>query len=194
MMRAQTTSDIKEHQSAYSSGAKKVHQGGKFLTFFLDKEEYGIEILKVQEIIGMMPITPVPKTPEFIRGVINLRGKIIPIVDLRLKFGMEAKEVTDQTCIIVVQAKGVQMGLVVDKVSEVADISNEDIEECPSFGTNVNTDFILGMGIGRTDGRVKMLLDIDKVLSFQEVVDMNSAVNALKQDKEHNDNKGEDKN
>lgn len=148
--------------------------GGKFLTFFLGNEEYGLEILKVHEIIGMMDITPVPRTPEFIRGVVNLRGKIIPVVDLRLKFGMEAVDHTDETCIIVVQANGVQMGIVVDRVSEVLDISAEEVEAVPSFGAQVDTDYILG--IGKTGERVKLLLDIDKVLSSTELVDMKTAL------------------
>jgi len=142
-------------------------QNGKFLTFFLAGEEYGIEILKVQEIIGMRPITPVPRTPHFIRGVINLRGKVMTVVDLRLKFGMGPKEKTDETCIIIVQTQGVQIGCVVDKVFEVLDINAEDIEDAPSFGVDVNTDYILG--IGKSQGEVKLLLDIDRVLSQQEI-------------------------
>jgi purine-binding chemotaxis protein CheW len=142
--------------------------GGKFLTFFLGSEEYGLEILKVHEIIGMMPITSVPRTPVFVRGIINLRGKVIPVVDLRLKFEMEGKEQTEETCIIVVQANGVQVGVIVDKVSEVLDIIAEDIEDAPSFGTDVNSDYILG--IGKSEGRVKLLLDIDKVLSKHDLV------------------------
>ncbi len=149
------------------------NKGGKFLSFFLADEEYGIEILKVQEIIGMMGITRVPRMPEFIRGVINLRGKVIPIIDLRLKFGMPAKEQTEQTCIIVVRTRGVELGIVVDKVSEVLDIPAKDIEETPSFGTSVNTEYILG--IGKSDGHVKLLLDIDKVLSSQETLEVHSA-------------------
>jgi purine-binding chemotaxis protein CheW len=147
--------------------------GGKFLTFFLAGEEYGIEILKVHEIIGLLPITRVPRTPGFIRGVINLRGKVIPVVDLRLKFGMESVAHTDETCIIVVQVRGAEMGIVVDKVSEVRDIASQDIEDAPSFGTDVNTDYILG--IGKAEGKVKILLDIDKVLSTQEVVALRAA-------------------
>jgi purine-binding chemotaxis protein CheW len=139
----------------------------KFLTFFLADEEYGIEILKVQEIIGMMNITPVPRTPAFIRGVINLRGKVITVVDLRVKFDMESKEQTEETCIIVVQTSGIQIGCVVDKVSEVLDIPDEEIEEAPSFGTDVNTEYILG--IGKSQEKVKLLLDIDKVLSRTEM-------------------------
>lgn len=137
--------------------------GGKFLTFFLAGEEYGLEILKVHEIIGMIPITPVPRTPDHVRGVINLRGKVIPIVDLRLKLAMEAKEQTDQTCTIVVRANQLDIGIIVDKVSEVLDIAEDDIDDAPSFGANINSDYILG--IGKSEGRVKLLLDIDEVLA-----------------------------
>jgi purine-binding chemotaxis protein CheW len=154
--------------SSHSNG-----KNGKFLTFYLAGEEYGIEILKVQEIIGMMTITPVPRTPRFIRGVINLRGKVITVVDLRLKFGMESKEQTEETCIIVVQTAGIQIGCVVDKVSEVLDIPADDIEDAPSFGADVNTEYILG--IGKSQGKVKLLLDIDKVLSQQEMHSAQSA-------------------
>jgi purine-binding chemotaxis protein CheW len=138
-------------------------RGGKFLTFFLAGEEYGLEILKVQEIIGMMDITPVPRSPDYIRGVINLRGKVIPIVDLRLRFGMESAERTAETCIIVVEANRVQTGIVVDQVREVLSIPREEIEDAPAFGSEVETDYILG--IGKAEGRVKLLLDIDKVLA-----------------------------
>jgi purine-binding chemotaxis protein CheW len=138
-------------------------RGGKFLTFFLAGEEYGLEILKVQEIIGIMDITPVPRSPDYIRGVINLRGKVIPIVDLRLRFGMEQAERTSETCIIVVEANRVQTGIVVDQVSEVLNIASGEIEDTPAFGAEVQTDYILG--IGKADGRVKLLLDIDRVLA-----------------------------
>jgi purine-binding chemotaxis protein CheW len=147
--------------------------GGKFLTFFLAGEEYGIEILKVHEIIGVMPITMVPRTPTYIRGVINLRGKVIPIVDLRLKFGMESKAQTMETCIIVVHVQGVEMGIFVDRVSEVLNIASEDIEHPPSFGSEVNTDYILG--IGKSQDKIKILLDIDRVLSTSEVVGIHAA-------------------
>lgn len=158
---------------AENSGVSAAERAGKYLTFRLATEEYGLEILKVREIIGMMGITPVPRTPDYLRGVINLRGKIIPIVDLRLKFGMEYKEQTEETCIIVVQARGVEMGIVVDKVSEVMDIAGDDIEEAPALGSGVNTDYILG--IGKTESKVRILLDIDKVLSGKEVKDISSA-------------------
>jgi purine-binding chemotaxis protein CheW len=151
----------------YKASASSDRKNSKFLTFFLAGEEYGIEILKVQEIIGMMTITPVPRTPHFIRGVINLRGKVITVVDLRLKFDMESKEQTEETCIIVVQTAGIQIGCVVDKVSEVLDINAEEIVDAPSFGADVNTEYILG--IGKSQGKVKLLLDIDRVLSKREM-------------------------
>jgi purine-binding chemotaxis protein CheW len=144
--------------------------GGKFLTFFLADEEYGIQILKVQEIIGMMNLTTVPRTPSFIRGVMNLRGKVITVVDLRLKFGMPAIEQIESTCIVVVQAQGVEMGLVVDQVSEVMNIASSDIDDAPSFGTDVETDYLLG--VAKCEGRVKFLLDIDKVLSARHIADL----------------------
>lgn len=150
---------------------------GKYLTFNLGEEGYGIEILKVQEIIGIQNITRVPRAPNYVKGVINLRGKVIPVIDLRLKFGMTEKEFTRETCIIMVQAATgdgyLIMGLIVDIVSEVLDIAQEQIEPPPSLGTSVDTRFILGLA--RTGNDVKILLDIDRVLSLQEM-------NALKND------------
>jgi len=149
---------------------------GKYLTFELGNEVYGIEILKVQEIIGMMNVTAVPRTPEFVRGVINLRGKVIPVVDLRIKFGMDSKDDTERTCIIVVQvSKGetsVIMGVIVDEVSEVLDIAGEQVEPAPTFGTTVNTDFILGMG--KIDKKVVMLLDVNRVLGSDDFAMLDS--------------------
>lgn len=139
---------------------------GKFLTFYLSAEEYGIEIAKVNEIIGMMSITRVPRIPDFLRGVINLRGRVIPVVDLRMKFGMEAKESTSETCIIVVTIFGVHTGFIVDRVSEVLDIAVSDIDDVPSFGAGINTDYMLG--IGKSQNKVRILLSIDKVLSVDE--------------------------
>lgn len=141
---------------------------GKYLTFVLSSEEYGLEILKVREILGMMEITAVPQTPSFVKGVINLRGKVIPVIDLRIKFGMPEVEYTPSTCVIVVEVGGVQMGIIVDTVQEVLDIVEENIEDAPRFGSQVNTDFILGMG--KTGERVSILLDIEKVLTSQELV------------------------
>jgi len=140
---------------------------GKYLTFALAHEEYGLEILKVREIIGYIDVTAVPQTPHYVKGVINLRGQVIPVIDLRTKFGMETAEITDETCIIVVEiahgGRKFSTGIVVDRVQEVLDIGAEDIEDAPQFGVSVNTDFILGMGkIGEA---VKILLDIDRVLT-----------------------------
>ncbi|MBF0227223.1 MAG: purine-binding chemotaxis protein CheW [Desulfobacterales bacterium] len=149
---------------------------GKYLMFSLGKEEYGIVILKIKEIIGMMPVTSVPQTPSFVKGVINLRGKVIPIIDLRLRFNMDSEEYNDRTCIIVVEiahnSVNIIMGVVVDSVSEVATIKEEDIENTPAFGTKLKTDYILGMA--KLEGRVKILLDIDKVLSKEEMEILNN--------------------
>lgn len=151
----------------------KSNRGGKFLSFFLKDEEYGIEILKVQEIIGMLPITRVPRTPESVKGVINLRGKIIPVTDLRSRFGMEEREITTETCTIVVRAAGLEIGVIVDKVSEVLDIADSEIEDVPMFGTDVTTDYLLGLG--NTNGRVRLLLDIDRILVTSEIIQMQDA-------------------
>ncbi len=144
---------------------------GKYLTFTLAEETYGIGILKVKEIIGMMSITSVPQTPDFIKGVVNLRGKVIPVFDLRLKFSMDSIPYSDRTCIIVVEIDGesgtILIGIVVDAVSEVVNITQEEIEETPSFGSRLDTDYILGMA--KIEDGVKILLNIDKVLSSVEI-------------------------
>jgi purine-binding chemotaxis protein CheW len=143
-----------------------LEKDGKYLTFALANEEYGLEILKVREIIGYMDITAVPQTPSHVKGVINLRGQVIPVIDLRAKFGMETAEVTEETCIIVVETtqnqRNFSTGIVVDRVQEVLDIAGENIEEAPHFDSSVNTNFILGMG--KIGDSVKILLDIDRVL------------------------------
>jgi len=151
---------------------------GKYLTFRLDKEEYALQILKVQEIIQMQQVTVVPKTPPWIRGVLNLRGKVIPVVDLRTKFGLASSEDTEKTCIVVVQIESdgdaVTMGVIIDEVREVTDINESQIERPPSFGNDNETDFI--MGIGKFEKSVKMLLDIDRILSAAEIVGISSLV------------------
>lgn len=136
--------------------------GGKFLTFFLGEEEYAIQILKVQEIIGLMAITPVPKMPDYIRGVLNLRGKIVPVMNLRTRFGLQEIEDTDETCIIVIQHKEFLMGLLVDKVSEVVDIMTAEIEDVPSVGGAGQNEYL--MGIGKVEDSVKMILEVDQVV------------------------------
>jgi len=144
---------------------------GKYLTFTLADEEYGIGILKIKEIIGMMPVTSVPHTPDYVKGVINLRGKVIPVIDLRLRFGMEPIDYNERTCIIVVeimsQDTNVEIGIVVDSVSEVLNIKGDEIEDTPTFGTALDTDYILGMA--KMEGGVKILLEIDRVLSSDEL-------------------------
>ncbi len=161
-------------QMMASQDSDIIDKEGKYLTFALGPEEYGLEILKVREIIGYMDITAVPQTPEHIKGVINLRGQVIPVIDLRTKFGMNTAEVTEQTCIIVVeiaqQNRKFNTGIVVDRVQEVLDIAKEQIEPTPQFGTNVDTDFILGMG--KIGSSVKILLDINKVLSNDDISDL----------------------
>jgi len=152
-------------------------RAGKYLTFALGKEEYGLEILKVREIIGYMDITAVPRTPGYVKGVINLRGQVISVIDLRAKFAMEAAPRTDQTCIIVVDiqqnGRRLNTGIVVDRVSEVLSIAADKIEDPPAFDSSVQIDFILGMGkIGES---VKILLDIDRVLSAAETIDLEAA-------------------
>lgn len=147
--------------------------GSKFLSFRLGDEEYGVEILRVREIIGVIDITPLPQTPDFIKGVINLRGKIIPVMELRRRFGLSSIPYDEQTCIIVVEvshdadADPFQMGVVVDTVSEVMDIARESIEPAPRFGCSLETEFILGMG--KVKERVITLLAIDRVLNREEL-------------------------
>ena len=152
---------------AVESGSRGVHAlEGKYLTFSLGKEEYGIGILNVREIIGLMEITAVPHTPHYVRGVINLRGRVIPVMDLRLKFGMEAVPHTDRTCIIVVEMQGqngsVQVGMLVDSVSEVLNITAKDIEPPPTFKGGEDTENILGMA--KIKGEVKILLNVDRMI------------------------------
>ena len=144
---------------------------GKYLTVVLDNEAYGIAVLKVREIIRMQKITPVPQMPAFVKGVINLRGRVIPVVDLRVKFGLKA-EFAERTCIVVVQVKLpteqiVQMGLIVDSVEEVVTLTNEEIEPTPDFGTKIDTSYLLGMA--KVKGQVKTLLDIDRVVAPETV-------------------------
>ena len=153
------------------NGGSLAGLAGKYLTFNLGEEGYGLEILKVQEIIGIQTITRIPRTPEYVKGVINLRGKVIPVIDLRLKFSMEEQEITRESCIIVVQVQrehaALTIGILVDEVSEVLDIAEGQIEAAPSLGTRADTKFILGMA--KAENAVKILLDIDRVLSVEEM-------------------------
>ena len=150
---------------------------GKYMGFKLDQEHFGLEILKVQEIIGLMNITAVPRTPAFVRGVINLRGKVIPVIDLRLKFGMDEAETTELTCIMVVQvglgSSVVTMGVIVDQVSEVMDITADNVEPPPAFGDAEAERFLMGMG--KFQEHVVMLLDADRILSAGEMTMIDAA-------------------
>ncbi|MDY6988833.1 MAG: chemotaxis protein CheW [Thermodesulfobacteriota bacterium] len=154
------------------TGQAPADREGKYLTFALDNEEYGIGILKIREIIGMMPVTPIPQAPDYVKGVINLRGKVIPVIDLRVKFGMEATDYTERTCIIVAEINGqagtVLIGTVVDSVSEVLNINGDDIEDTPTFGAKLKIDYILGMA--KTENNVTILIDMHRVLSPEEVM------------------------
>jgi purine-binding chemotaxis protein CheW len=146
----------------------------KYLTFKLNNEEYGLEILKVREIIGYIEPTEIPRTNDYVKGVVNLRGQVVPVIDLRTRFGMPEAEITEKTCIIVVQIEHndtlVNTSIIVDQVEEVLNINEDDIECTEQFGTNVNSDFILG--IAKMEDSVTILLDIDKILSAGEIVDL----------------------
>lgn len=150
----------------------------KLLTFSLGAEEYGVSIMKVKELIGIMDITPVPKTPSFIKGVINLRGKIIPVMDLRVKFGMDEQEYNDRTCVMVVEIilKGTSrtIGIVIDSVSEVVNMDGSQIEPPPEYGSIVDKEAILG--IGKIKEGVIIILDIDKLFDYEELVNLFDSV------------------
>ena len=157
---------------------KGTAKGSKFLTFKLADHSYGVNVLQIREIIRVMEITPLPQMPEYVRGVINLRGRVIPVVDLRLKFSMPIKEHDERTCIIVVQitsaAGGVlPMGLFVDAVEEVVNISEEDLEPAPEFGTTMESSCI--QGLAKVKGVVKTLLDIDRVIKTDALENIEAA-------------------
>jgi len=163
---------LSTHETAPPLAGAGVRRSGKYLIFQLGKEEFGIQVMKVREIMGVQDITPVPHLPEHIKGVLNLRGKIIPVVDLRLKFGLEAKEYTQRTCIIVVHvvvggAEPSPIGIVVDGVAEVLNVVDSDVEDTPQFGEGTDTSYLLG--IAKIKGQVKLLLDIDKALDVNEI-------------------------
>ena len=168
--RTQTTA-VATAATATSASQKADQRAGKYLTFRLGNEEFAIQVLRVKEIMGIQEITAVPQTPAYVKGVINLRGKVIPVVDLRLKFGLPELEYTQRTCIIVAQIESQAMklliGIIVDGVSEVLTLQASDIEDTPEFGSGVQTPYLLGMA--KIKGKVKILLDIDMVLSAQEM-------------------------
>jgi len=152
---------MEKNQSATNISSLKA-KPGKYLTFELGEEEYGLEILTVKEIIGLIKITPVPKVPEHVKGIINLRGKVIPVINLRLKFEMPDIEPTEESCIIVINIEEEMIGILIDRVKDVLDIKQENIEPPPDFGANVSTEYILGMC--KAEDNVKILLDIRRVI------------------------------
>ena len=164
--------------SVSEPAAQADSRAGKYLTFQLANEEFGIRVLKVREIMGLQEITAVPQTPSHIKGVINLRGKVVPVIDLRLKFGVLTSEDTQRTCIIVTQVQGesgpVLMGIIVDGVSEVLNLTGAEIEDTPDFGEEVAAQYLLGMA--KVKGKVKILLDIDRVLSTQDLHNLSSII------------------
>ena len=153
-------------------------RSGKYLTFQLGQEEFGIRVLKVREIMGIQEITRVPQTPPHVKGVINLRGKVVPVIDLRLKFGLPAADYTQRTCIIVTEIMGesglILVGAIVDGVSEVVNLAASDIEDTPDFGDDAAGQYLLGMA--KVKGKVKILLDIDKVLCAHDLHQLKAIV------------------
>jgi purine-binding chemotaxis protein CheW len=161
-----TTETLQESASSVRSLA------GKYLTFVLGRESFGIAVLKIREIIRLVEITSIPRMPDYVKGVVNLRGKIIPVIDLRIRFGLASAEATENTCIIVVQVSlpsGIQtqMGFVVDGVEEVIQIAQQEIEETPDFGSELAVDYLLGMA--KIRGAVTTLLDIDRVVAADTI-------------------------
>ena len=164
---AQSTNTMSET----TDGVNLERESSQYLTFILDNETYGVEILRVQEIKGWTPVTRIPNTPEYMQGVLNLRGTIVPIVDMRMRFDLQHVEYTPITVVIVLAVKSDSgervIGLVVDSVSDVIDVDAQDVKETPDFGTSLNTKFI--NGIATSNDNMVMLLDVDKLLSVEEM-------------------------
>ena len=149
-------------------------QHGRFMTFRLAEEEFAVEIKNVVEIINVLPITVLPEAPDFVKGVINLRNKIIPVVDMRLKLHMEPIDYTERTCIVIIDIGGMHVGLIVDRVLEVITISDGNIEPPPMFKINARSRFL--KGIGKVDGKIKLILCCEKLLSDEEMDELNAAI------------------
>lgn len=153
-----------------SNNTNTLKSVNRFLTFFVDEEQYGIAISRIKEIIAPIAITKIPKTPDFVKGVINLRGSIIPVVDIRLKFEMDARDMTEETAIIIYQVKKVLIGFIVDKVEDVLTLDDEHISDAPKFGSNIDTSFI--ENIAEVDNDVIMLLNLEKIFEPQELLEI----------------------
>ena len=166
-----------------TTATKEVVEQKQYLTFLLANEEYAIGILKVKEIIEYDTVTTVPKTPKWVRGVINLRGAVVPVVDLAIKFGLELKPVTKTTCIVIVEtqfeSQNTTIGILVDAVSQVMELATEDLQPVPEFGTRVKVDYLLGMAqLGK---KFALLLDVDKVLSTDELLHLNGVASSAEE-------------
>jgi purine-binding chemotaxis protein CheW len=159
------------NQAATTEVGTVAHLAGKYLTFRLHGEEYGLEIMKVQEIIGMLPVSAVPRAPRYVRGIVNLRGRIIPTIDLRTKFGLPGAQDTPRTCIVVVQVAAprgpLSLGLIVDEVAEVLDVTADCAAPVSEFAGNISMEYVLGAFV--INDSVTLLLDIDRVMSFEEL-------------------------
>ena len=171
MSNTQLTAQSTNKMTEVTEEVKTEGEIQQFLTFILDDEAYGVEILRVQEIKGWTPVTRIPNTPEYMQGVLNLRGTIVPIVDMRMRFKLKHAEYTPITVVIVLSVKSESgervIGLVVDSVSDVIDVASQDVKPTPDFGTSLNTKFI--NGIATSNNTMVMLLDVDKLLSVEEM-------------------------
>ncbi|MEA3374366.1 MAG: chemotaxis protein CheW [Campylobacterota bacterium] len=154
----------------------------RYLTFFVEDEQYGIDISKIKEIIAAMHITHIPKTPDFVKGVINLRGSIIPVVDIRLKFGMPEREIDMNTAIIIYEVDKVSIGFIVDQVEDVLSLDKEHISEAPHFGSSIDTSFI--ENVAEVDNDVIMLLNLEKIFEAEELLDISKLEREEKQKEE----------
>ncbi|MGI6084223.1 MAG: chemotaxis protein CheW [Acetivibrionales bacterium] len=163
-----------ENIEKYSEIEEEDTQKDRYLTFSLGKESYGVEVRYVIEIIGMQSITEIPEMPEYVRGIINLRGKIIPVMDVRLRFKKEPKDYSDRTCIIVIEIKDILIGLIVDSVSEVISIPEQDVVDPPKMNKSLNNRYI--KKIGKVRNEVRLLLDCEKLLTEDELEDISDAL------------------
>jgi len=167
-----------------TTATKESVEQKQYLTFLLANEEYAIGILKVKEIIEYDTVTTVPKTPKWVRGVINLRGAVVPVVDLAIKFGLELTPVTKTTCIVIVEtqfeSQNTTIGVIVDAVSQVMELATEDLQPVPEFGTRVKVDYLLGMAqLGK---KFALLLDVDRVLSTDELLHLNGVASSAEEE------------
>ena len=164
------------------SSKKELASANRFLTFFVDEEQYGIDISKIKEILAPITITHIPKTPAFVKGVINLRGSIIPVVDIRLKFEMQEREMDVETAIIIYEIDKVSIGFIVDRVEDVLTLDESHISEAPRFGSNIDTSFI--ENVAEVDKNVIMLLNLEKIFEAEELLDISKLESEDKQKEE----------